>query len=108
MSKQAGASPRCYRIRVTYPTSISNINEQKNQFTNAYIKHLDSDEFGGRFSQCSGPITSTVFQINTEGRSEGFGFVIKNNVGASEAIETRHDGRRNGDGRPIASAQKED
>ena len=105
---QDGASPCCCRIRVTYATSISDIDEQKNQLTNAYIKHLDPDEFGGRFSQCSGPITSIVFRIDTEGRSEGFGFVIKNNVGASEAIETRHDGRRNGDGRPIASAQKED
>ena len=54
----------------------------KAQFTNLYIKNLDpemrQEEFEELFQQF-GNVTSALIQIDEEGNSKGFGFVMNSN-----------------------------
>ncbi|KAH7340884.1 hypothetical protein B0J17DRAFT_653151 [Rhizoctonia solani] len=56
----------------------SQIDEQRSQFTNIYVKNLDTEiteaEFRAMF-EVFGTITSAVLQTDHEGKSRGFGFV---------------------------------
>ncbi|CAE6422207.1 unnamed protein product [Rhizoctonia solani] len=56
----------------------SQIDEQRSQFTNIYVKNLDTEiteaEFKAMFDEF-GTITSAVLQTDHEGKSRGFGFV---------------------------------
>ena len=89
---------------------MAKIDEQKKQFTNVYIKNLDTEvseeEFKDLFAQF-GAITSAVLQIDNEGRSRGFGFVnFENHLDASKAVEALHDSEHNGKKLFVARAQK--
>ncbi|KAJ1309762.1 hypothetical protein OPQ81_006528 [Rhizoctonia solani] len=56
----------------------SQIDEMRSQFTNIYVKNLDTDiteaEFKVMFEEF-GTITSAILQTDNEGKSRGFGFV---------------------------------
>ncbi|CAE6414558.1 unnamed protein product [Rhizoctonia solani] len=56
----------------------SQIDEARSQFTNIYVKNLDTEiaeaEFRAMFEEF-GNITSAVLQTDNEGKSRGFGFV---------------------------------
>ena len=89
---------------------MAKIDEQKKQFTNIYIKNLDTEvseeEFKDMFTQF-GPITSAVLQIDLDGKSKGFGFVnYESHVDASKAVEALHDSEHNGKKLYVARAQK--
>lgn len=89
---------------------MAKIDEQKKQFTNIYIKNLDTEvseeEFREMFANF-GPITSAVLQIDPEGKSKGFGFVnFENHFDASKAVDALHDSDLNGKKLYVARAQK--
>ncbi|CAE6448926.1 unnamed protein product [Rhizoctonia solani] len=56
----------------------SQIDEMRSQFTNIFVKNLDTEvteaEFRAMF-ETFGTITSAVLQVDNEGKSRGFGFV---------------------------------
>lgn len=89
---------------------MAKIDEQKKQFTNIYIKNLDTEvseeEFKDMFAQF-GTITSAVLQIDPDGKSRGFGFVnFENHLDASKAVDALHDSEHNGKKLFVARAQK--
>ncbi|KAH9966777.1 polyadenylate binding protein [Russula dissimulans] len=70
----------------------SKLEEIRSQFTNLYVKNIDSevtqDEFVELFAKY-GTVTSAVVQFDDEGRSKGFGFV---NFEAHEEAQAAVDG----------------
>lgn len=89
---------------------IAQIDEQKKQFTNIYVKNLDpevtEEEFRDMFAKI-GTITSAFLQIDAEGRSKGFGFVnFENHLDAAKAVDALHDSENNGRKLFVARAQK--
>ena len=88
----------------------SQIDEQKAQFTNLYVKNLDpevlEDEFREIFSSF-GTVTSAVIQIGADGKSKGFGFVnFESHEAAQAAVEALHDTDYKGRKLFVSRAQK--
>ncbi|KAL5489877.1 PAB1 [Sanghuangporus weigelae] len=88
----------------------AHIEEQKSQFTNIYVKNLDSevtdDEFMEMFGKY-GEVTSAVVQRDEEGRSKGFGFVnYKEHESAQAAVDGLHDSDCKGKKLFVTRAQK--
>ncbi|KDQ17365.1 hypothetical protein BOTBODRAFT_186037 [Botryobasidium botryosum FD-172 SS1] len=88
----------------------SKIDEMKAQFTNLYVKNLDpevtQEEFTELFSQF-GPITSSVVQLDDDGKNKGFGFVnFDQHEDAQKAVDALHDVEHRGKKLYVARAQK--
>jgi polyadenylate-binding protein len=88
----------------------SKLDEQKAQFTNLYVKNLDSeitqDDFEKLFEPF-GSITSAKLQVDEEGKCKGFGFVnYDNHEDAQKAVEALHDSEQNGKKIYVSRAQK--
>lgn len=85
------------------------IKEQRGQFTNIYVKNVDTavteEEFRKLFEPF-GEITSAVLQV-ADGVSKGFGFVnYKTHDEAQKAVDGLHDKEVNGKKLYVARAQK--
>ena len=88
----------------------SKIDEQKAQFTNLYVKNVDSEvtqeEFMELF-QRFGAVTSAVIQVDDEGISKGFGFVnYEDHEEAQMAVDALHDTDLKGKKLFVSRAQK--
>ncbi|KAI0065388.1 polyadenylate binding protein [Artomyces pyxidatus] len=88
----------------------SKLDEMRSQFTNLYVKNLDTevtqDQFVDMFAQF-GTVTSAVVQVDEEGRSKGFGFVnYETHEQAQLAVENLHDHEINGKKLFVSRAQK--
>ncbi|KAG8925114.1 Protein phosphatase PP2A regulatory subunit B, partial [Tulasnella sp. 418] len=88
----------------------SKIDEMKAQFTNLYIKNLDTDttedEFVQLFEQF-GSITSAIIQTDEDGKNKGFGFVnYEHHEDAQKAVDELHDSDYKGKKLYVARAQK--
>ena len=86
------------------------IAEQKAQFTNIYVKNLDTevtdDEFNDMFTKY-GKVTSAVVQKDEEGKSKGFGFVnYESHEAAQAAVDELHDLEYKGKKLFVTRAQK--
>ncbi|KAL4067957.1 polyadenylate binding protein [Scleroderma citrinum] len=88
----------------------SKMEEMKAQFTNVYVKNIDtsvtSEEFEELFNR-HGKVTSAVIQIDENGNSKGFGFVnYESHDDAQRAVDNLHDFELNGKKLFVARAQK--
>ncbi|THH20704.1 hypothetical protein EW146_g735 [Bondarzewia mesenterica] len=88
----------------------SKLEEMRSQFTNLYVKNLDlevtQDEFTELFSKY-GTVTSSIVQVDDEGKSKGFGFVnFENHEQAQKAVDALHDTEINGKKLFVSRAQK--
>ena len=88
----------------------SKLDEMRSQFTNLYIKNLDTEvtqeEFEALF-QKYGNVTSAVVSFDEEGKSKGFGFVnYETHEEAQKAVDELHDTEINGKKLFVARAQK--
>ncbi|QRW27494.1 RNA recognition motif protein [Rhizoctonia solani] len=88
----------------------SQIDEARAQFTNIYVKNLDTDiteaEFRVMFEEF-GNITSAVLQTDNEGKSRGFGFVnYENHEEAERAVNEMHEKEIKGKVLFVGRAQK--
>ncbi|KAI8582688.1 hypothetical protein K450DRAFT_226424 [Umbelopsis ramanniana AG] len=88
----------------------SKIDEIKANFTNIYVKNLDTEvtdeEFHDMFAQY-GAITSAVIQRDEDGKSKGFGFVnFEDHEAAKTAVEELHEKEVNGKALFVSRAQK--
>ncbi|KAF7792960.1 hypothetical protein EIP86_004063 [Pleurotus ostreatoroseus] len=88
----------------------SKLDEIRANFTNIYVKNLDSEvtqeEFVALFEQF-GKVTSAVIQTDEEGRSKGFGFVnFENHEEAQKAVDALHDSDLKGKKLFVSRAQK--
>lgn len=86
------------------------MDEAKAQFTNLYIKNLDTevteDEFMDMFSKF-GIVTSAIIQMDEEGKSKGFGFVnYEDHEAAAAAVDGLNDTDIKGKKIFVARAQK--
>ncbi|KAJ8496153.1 hypothetical protein ONZ51_g1292 [Trametes cubensis] len=88
----------------------SKMEEMKAQFTNIYVKNVDSEVTQEEFLQLFEPfgkITSAVLQTDDEGKSRGFGFVnFETHEEAQKAVEALHDSDFHGKKLFVARAQK--
>jgi polyadenylate-binding protein len=84
--------------------------EQKKQFTNIYIKNLDTEVTDEEFENLFRPfgtITSIIVQKDDDGKSRGFGFVnYEDHEAAQSAVDALHDTEINGKKLFVARAQK--
>lgn len=88
----------------------SKIEEMRAQFTNLYIKNLDTEvtqeEFEELFKKY-GNVTSAVVSVDEEGKSKGFGFVnYETHDEAQKAVDELNDFELNGKKLFVARAQK--
>ena len=88
----------------------SKLEEIRSQFTNIYVKNLDTEvtqtEFEDLFKQF-GNVTSAVVQVDEEGRSRGFGFVnFETHEEAQKAVDALHESDFHGRKLYVARAQK--
>ncbi|KAK7693513.1 Protein phosphatase PP2A regulatory subunit B [Cerrena zonata] len=88
----------------------SKIEEMRSQFTNIYVKNIDTEatqeEFVALFEQF-GAVTSAVVQTDEEGKSKGFGFVnFEDHEQAQKAVDALHDFEFKGRRLFVARAQK--
>ncbi|KAJ7452350.1 polyadenylate binding protein [Mycena galericulata] len=88
----------------------SKLDEMKSQFTNLYVKNVDTamtqDEFEKLFTQF-GTVTSALIQVDEEGKSKGFGFVnYDNHEDAQKAVDALHDSEHYGKKLFVTRAQK--
>ncbi|KIM29053.1 hypothetical protein M408DRAFT_127452 [Serendipita vermifera MAFF 305830] len=88
----------------------SKLDEIRSQFTNLYVKNLDleitQEEFTKLFEPF-GTITSSVLQLDEDGKSKGFGFVnFETHEEAEKAAETLNDTEINGKKVFVGRAQK--
>ena len=88
----------------------SKLDEMKAQFTNLYIKNLDTEvtqeEFEELFKRY-GNVTSAIVQVDDEGRSKGFGFVnYETHEEAQAAVDGLHETDFNGKKLYVTRAQK--
>ncbi|CAO3690867.1 unnamed protein product [Umbelopsis ramanniana] len=88
----------------------SKIDEIKANFTNIYVKNLDTEvtdeEFHDMFAQ-HGAITSAVIQRDEDGKSKGFGFVnFEDHEAAKTAVDALHEKEVNGKALFVSRAQK--
>lgn len=88
----------------------SKIDEIKANFTNIYVKNLDTEVTDEEFQEMFGKfgaITSAVVQRDEDGKSKGFGFVNYEEHGAARAaVEELHDKEINGKALFVSRAQK--
>lgn len=88
----------------------SKLEEMKAQFTNVYVKNVDTSVTAEEFEQLFnnfGQVTSAVIQTDEHGNSKGFGFVnFESHEGAQRAVENLHDTELNGKKLFVARAQK--
>ncbi|KAI0336567.1 polyadenylate binding protein [Cubamyces sp. BRFM 1775] len=88
----------------------SKMEEMKAQFTNIYVKNVDSEVTQEEFLQLFEPfgkITSAVLQVDDEGKSRGFGFVnFETHEEAAKAVEALHDSDFHGKKLFVSRAQK--
>lgn len=88
----------------------SKLDEMKAQFTNLYVKNLDSEvtqeEFERLFIQF-GNVTSALIAIDEEGKSKGFGFVnFETHDQAQRAVDALHETEHRGKSLFVTRAQK--
>ena len=88
----------------------SKLDEMKAQFTNLYIKNVDTevtqDEFEKLFAGF-GKITSALLAFDEEGKSKGFGFVnYESHEQAQKAVDALHDIELGGRKLFVTRAQK--
>ncbi|KNZ71804.1 Polyadenylate-binding protein, cytoplasmic and nuclear [Termitomyces sp. J132] len=88
----------------------SKLDEFKAQFTNLYVKNLDTEvtqeEFEQLFSKY-GTITSALVSVDQEGKSKGFGFVnFEKHDEAQKAVDELHDSDFKGKKLFVSRAQK--
>ncbi|KAJ7046838.1 polyadenylate binding protein [Mycena alexandri] len=88
----------------------SKLDEMKSQFTNLYVKNVDTemsqDEFEKLFT-AFGTVTSALIQVDEEGKSKGFGFVnYDNHEDAQKAVDALHDSEHYGKKLFVTRAQK--
>lgn len=88
----------------------SKLDEMKAQFTNLYVKNIDTevtqDEFEQLFTKF-GAVTSALLSIDEEGKSRGFGFVnYENHEEAQQAVDGLNDLDYRGKNLFVARAQK--
>ncbi|KAK2466868.1 hypothetical protein APHAL10511_001126 [Amanita phalloides] len=88
----------------------SKLDEMKSQFTNLYIKNLDTEVTQEEFQQLFaefGQITSALVAFDEEGRSKGFGFVnFESHEQAQKAVDALHDTDVRGKKLFVTRAQK--
>jgi polyadenylate-binding protein len=88
----------------------SKIDEMKAQFTNLYVKNLDSEVTQEQFEeifQKFGNVTSAALQLDDEGKSKGFGFVnFETHDEAQRAVDELHDTEINSKKLYVTRAQK--
>lgn len=88
----------------------SKLDEIRSQFTNLYVKNVDTDITQEEFTKLFEPfgtITSSVLQLDEEGKSKGFGFVnYESHEMAEKAVETLNDTEINGKKVFVGRAQK--
>lgn len=88
----------------------SKFDEMKANFTNVYVKNIDSeasdDEFRALFAQF-GNITSATLARDENGQNRGFGFVnFAEHKAAAEAVDNLHDSDFKGQKLYVSRAQK--
>ncbi|TFK42530.1 hypothetical protein BDQ12DRAFT_676368, partial [Crucibulum laeve] len=88
----------------------SKLDEMKAQFTNLYVKNIDTemsqDEFEKLFTQF-GNVTSALISVDEEGKSKGFGFVnYEKHEEAQKAVDELHDSEHYGKKLFVSRAQK--
>ncbi|KAG6374440.1 polyadenylate binding protein [Boletus reticuloceps] len=88
----------------------SKMDEMKAQFTNLYVKNLDTsvtqEEFEEMFNRF-GNVTSAMIQVDEAGNSKGFGFVnFETHDEAQFAVDGLHDTECNGKKIFVSRAQK--
>ncbi|KAG5652254.1 hypothetical protein H0H81_005649 [Sphagnurus paluster] len=88
----------------------SKLDEIKAQFTNLYVKNIDSemtqDEFEKLFTHF-GAVTSALISVDEEGNGKGFGFVnFENHEDAQKAVDELHDSEHYGKKLFVSRAQK--
>ncbi|KAG8877260.1 Protein phosphatase PP2A regulatory subunit B [Tulasnella sp. 331] len=88
----------------------SKIDEMKSQYTNLYIKNLDTEVTEPEFTELFekfGQITSSRLEHDEEGKSRGFGFVnYEKHEDAAKAVEELHEKEYKGKVLYVARAQK--
>ena len=88
----------------------SKLDEIRSQFTNLYVKNIDSDVSQDELVEVFkryGMVTSAVIQIDEEGRSKGFGFVnFESHEQAQAAVDGLHDTDLKGKKLFVSRAQK--
>ena len=87
------------------------MDEQKKQFANVYVRNLDpgvtEEELRELFTQY-GAITFAVLQFDSEGKSQGLGFVnFEDDSNASKAVEALDNSEHKGRRLYVARAQQE-
>ncbi|KAF5387930.1 hypothetical protein D9615_000120 [Tricholomella constricta] len=88
----------------------SKLDEMKAQFTNLYVKNIDTEmtqeEFEKLFIQF-GTVTSALISVDDEGKSKGFGFVnYERHEEAQKAVDELHDSEHYGKKLFVSRAQK--
>lgn len=88
----------------------SKLDEMKAQFTNLYIKNLDTEVTQEEFSELFtrfGNVTSALVATDEEGKSKGFGFVnYEKHEEAQKAVDELHDTDFHGKKLFVTRAQK--
>ncbi|KAG8759984.1 Protein phosphatase PP2A regulatory subunit B [Serendipita sp. 396] len=88
----------------------SKLDEIRSQYTNIYVKNLDTEvneEDFAKLFEPYGTITSAILQIDAEGKSKGFGFVnYETHEMAQKAVDALHDKDINGKKLFVGRAQK--
>ncbi|PVG02765.1 polyadenylate binding protein [Serendipita vermifera] len=88
----------------------SKLEEARSQFTNIYVKNLDTElgeEDFRKLFEPFGAITSAVLQIDEEGKSKGFGFVnFEDHEMAQKAVDALNETEINGKKLFVGRAQK--
>ncbi|KAF5358000.1 hypothetical protein D9756_001517 [Leucocoprinus leucothites] len=88
----------------------SKLDEMKSQFTNLYIKNLDTEVTQEQFTELFskfGNVTSALVATDEEGKSKGFGFVnFERHEEAQQAVDELHDTEINGKKLFVTRAQK--
>lgn len=88
----------------------SKIDEMKAQFTNLFVKNLDTETTQEEFTELFekyGTITSAVVSVDEQGKNKGFGFVnYENHEDAQKAVDALHDKDYKGKPLYVARAQK--
>lgn len=86
------------------------LEELKNNFTNVYVKFIDSevtDEEFKKYFEEQGPVVSAVVERDQDGNSKGFGFVnYENHENAATAVEKLNDVEFHGKKLYVGRAQK--
>jgi polyadenylate-binding protein len=88
----------------------SKLDEMRSQFTNLYVKNLDSEVTQEQFEELFkkfGNVTSAVVSVDEEGKSKGFGFVnYEKHEEAQKAVDELNDTDFLGKKLFVARAQK--